>query len=364
MTVVRKPGDAVAGLLKGAWRDTPPPEKISEEEFEIAAPLLLISGAGALGWSRIRQQSSLHGMSSAQLLRNAYLASAVELIEHERKIATVASELAREQILFILLKGRAAARFYSEPSLRPTGDIDLYFPRELMRRVRPIFDEPPYSGYHVDLEHTQFARFDDRCFEQFYTQTKSIWLGDIELRVLGEEDHLRFLCLHFLKHGGWRPIWLCDIAAVLEQVAPDFDWDRCLGLNEVHANWILCTIGLAQNILQARLQHPPPPSRRISPPAWLVNHILDRWGNPVLPHLPTFEEQIRQEWRQPIKLIDAMLNRWPDPIQATLHAGRPFNEHPRWPSQLRTFRSRAARLGCMKVLETLSSVRRITDGKI
>ena len=43
------------------------------------------------------------------------------------------------------------------------------------------------------------------------------------------EDQLRQLCLHLLRHGACRPLWLCDVAVMLESLPGDFDWDRCLG---------------------------------------------------------------------------------------------------------------------------------------
>jgi hypothetical protein len=48
-------------------------------------------------------------------------------------------------------------------------------------------------------------------------------LNGAKIRILGAEDHLRLLCLHLLKHGAWRPLWLCDVAAALESRPSSFD---------------------------------------------------------------------------------------------------------------------------------------------
>lgn len=61
--------------------------------------------------------------------------------------------------------------------------------------------------------------------------------GD-KIWVLCAEDHLRFLCLHLLKHGAWRPFWLCDVGMALESRSSNFDWDRCFGENKRRAEWI------------------------------------------------------------------------------------------------------------------------------
>jgi len=344
LSAVQSSGKEVAALLKRAWRVTPPPPEISPEQFAGTAPLLLKSGAGALGWWRIRQ-SSLCSLPEGQLLRIAYLECAAQAIEHERKIATLAEALNREKFSFILLKGSATSRFYPESHLRPSGDIDLYMPSREWIRVRAILDRRQFSGYRVDLVHVEFERFDVRSFEEFYQHAESIRVGGAEVKMLGTEDHLRFLCLHLLKHGGWRPLWLCDIAALLERLPERFDWDRCLGPNELYAVWILCTIGLAQDILRAEVSNPPPFLQDLALPRWLVNSILNRWSNPNSPDLSLFVDQVRHCWRQPRRLIEALWERWPNPIQATVDADGPFDDRARLPFQLRNYKSRAVELG-------------------
>jgi hypothetical protein len=341
---MRSSGMEVSALLKGAWRDTPPPPEINPVQFAGTARLLLKSGAGALGWWRIRH-SSLRKLPEARLLRDAYLKCAVEAIEHERKLATLVEALNQEKLSFILLKGCATSRFYPESNLRPCGDIDLYLPREEWIRMRGILDQSLYSGYRVDWEHAEFERFDVRHFDEFYGHAESIQIEGVEVKVLRAEDHLRFLCFHLLKHGGWRPLWLCDVAAMLERLPERFDWDRCLGPDEVHARWILCTIGLARDILQAEPINAPPQLQDLRVPRWLVNSLLERWSESSCPSLPFFHEQARQCWWRPRKLIEALWKRWPNPIQATIDADGSFDEGARLRFQLRNCKSRAAELG-------------------
>lgn len=317
---------------------------MSPVQFAGTVRLLLKSGAGALGWWRIRY-SSLCRLPEGRLLHDAYLDYAVQAIEHERKVATLSEVLNQRKLNFILIKGFAASRFYPESNLRPSGDIDLYVPRQEWIRIRGILDQSLYSGYRVDWEHAEFERFDIRGFEEFYERAETISLEGVEVKVLGAEDHLRFLCLHLLKHGGWRPLWLCDIGAVLERLPESFDWDRCLGADEVQAGWILCTIGLARDILQAEPSNRPPHLQDLDLPRWLVNSLLERWSESTSPNLPLFREQVRKYWWRPRKLIEALSKRWPNAIQATVDADGPFDERSRLPFQLKNCTSRAAELG-------------------
>jgi hypothetical protein len=78
-------------------------------------------------------------------------------------------------------------------------------------------------------------------------------MGDIPVKVLSPEDHLSMLCVHFLGHGGWRPIWLCDIAAAMESLTESFDWQTCLGEDTRRAGWILSALACAHEILGAQL---------------------------------------------------------------------------------------------------------------
>ena len=47
------PGERVAMLLYGAWRQDPPELESSAEDLDAVTPQLLGSGAAALGWRRI-----------------------------------------------------------------------------------------------------------------------------------------------------------------------------------------------------------------------------------------------------------------------------------------------------------------------
>jgi hypothetical protein len=229
---------------------------MSPGEIEAVMPLLLGSGAGALAWRRIRQRSGRESVAAIEQLRHAYLHNSICAAKHERQVAEIFKVLRSAGIEPILIKGWAIARAYPEIALRPPGDIDLCVPPEQTEATKAILNTAEYQQYWIDLEHDEVDTLDERSFQELYSSSELVKLENTEVRVLGAEDHLRILCFHLLKHGAWRPLWLCDVSAALESRSPRFDWDRCLGRNQRRANWVLCAIGLAH-----REASPPAPPR-------------------------------------------------------------------------------------------------------
>jgi hypothetical protein len=136
-----------------------------------------------------------------------------------------------------------------------------------------------------------------------------------------------------LEDGAWRPIQLCDIAAVIEAVSSSFDWDVCLGRNKRRAKWVASAIGLAHQLLGARVEHCPPEIRDARLPGWLIPNVLQKWETPCLEdHRPP--ELIMKTLRHPVRVPKALLLRWPDPIGATVRMKGSFNVLPRLPFQI------------------------------
>jgi len=198
--------------------------------------------------------------------------------------------------------------------------------------------------YWVDLDHDEISRFSDFTFAELFDRSELVNLDDIEIRVVGAEDHLRIQCLHLLKHGAWRPLWLCDVGAALESRLPNFDWDRCFGRNKRRAEWIACTIGLANRLLGAELGDMPVKNRVNSLPGWLISGVLKQWSAPYPPNLPPFATQLRASWWKP-DILSAVRQRWPNPIQATVDANGRFDNRTRLPFQLGNYVARTVKLG-------------------
>ena len=138
--------------------------------------------------------------------------------------------------LFVTL----SARLWRLRSLRAAGRYELA--RATLLRLTPtgspegdmdddIFVDcgPDIGGCTIDLH----KNFDATAYmppvETLHARSTPAKAGSADIRLLAFEDHLRFVIMHLLKHGAWRPSGLCDVAAMVEAVPPDFDWDLCLG---------------------------------------------------------------------------------------------------------------------------------------
>jgi hypothetical protein len=231
----------------------------------------------------------------------------------------------------LLFKGWAVAQLYPEKGLRPYGDIDLcVHPSQYQLAETLLSSEDPEC--RVDL-HPGFEGSNDRAHDAFWTRSRLVRLGEVDIRVPGLEDHLRLLCCHLLRHGAWRPLWLCDIALVVESRSPDFDWDYCLGSNRRRADWVACAIGLAHHLLGAKVDDTPAAGRAAHLPPWLVPAVLKQWAILHRFRVPI----VGAFFNHPMDGIREVLHRWPDPIVATSLMGGPFNELPRLPFQVAEF---------------------------
>ncbi len=321
-------GALVAAILFQAWRASPPALESSGEELSRVTPFLLWSGAGALGWRRVRN-SDLSTSPAAQELQQAYRLHVLQAGLHERHIKTVVTRLRSAGVEPLLVKGWAVAQLYPEKGLRPYGDIDLCVRPEqyVLANALPLCEERECK---VDL-HRGFRSLNRRTPDEVLTRSRLVRLGDMDIRVPGPEDHLRLLCWHLLRHGAWRPLWLCDIGLAVESRPSDFDWDYCYGKDRRRADWVSCAIGLAHQLLGANVDDTPAAWRARNLPSWLVPAVLRQWATP-----PRFDVPIVPAFiHHPVDGVREMLSyRWRNPIAATVALGGPFNELPRPAFQL------------------------------
>jgi len=276
---------------------------------------------------------------------------------HEVAIVKVCSLLKKENIQPILFKGRAIAQYYDLPASRPTGDMDFYVRPELFSRSVEIlrehsypvlasqiqcgsasltleFAELPANICKVDL-HASLEKFHVKSGSIFSNTIPSLKVRDTDVSVLSPEHHLRLITLHLLIHGGWRPIWLCDVAALLEGLPEEFDWELCLGPDGKIRQWILSVIILAHQLLGARLDRLPEKYQNGPLPNWLPDAVLKHWSKPFSFHQsrPSLFGLLRHpkhlSWQN---LIAA--TRLPDPVRSTFRLNGELNNSPRLPYQL------------------------------
>lgn len=325
-------GRLIATVLERAWKQ-PSPLEITAEELDQIAPLLLRSGAGALAWLRIRN-TILERATSASEIQQAYRLHTLQAAVQEVKIEQLLKGLQEADIDPILVKGWAIARRYPEPGLRPYSDVDLIVRPDQYQSALDCIQRLRISDCSVDL-HKGVSNMGRMEVNKLYDRSQLITLGEVDIRIPGEEDHLRMLCFHLLRHGAWRPLWLSDIAIAVETRHVNFDWSLCLGSSSRESEWVACSMGLAERLVGAKIDDTPAAKRARSLPAWLVNAVLRNWdrcsgASQREPLMTAFLNRIGS----PRSLIEEARFRWDRPIEASLDVRAPFNSIPRLPFQL------------------------------
>lgn len=346
-------GRVLANVLTGAWRASRDATDLSEDDLSLVIPLLYKSGDAALAWWRIRH-TSLASSPTGKLLHDAYRHLRLAARLHEQEIRKVVSLLRNEGVEPVLVKGWAVARMYPDSGLRPYGDIDLcvapdqfHKGREILKRLASV------EGHFVDLHygftklhglqkwharHRSHHKPDANAtvvWNELYKRSRLVDLGEDKIRVLSDEDHLRVLSLHLLRSGSWRPLWLCDVALVLEARTPGFDWNICLGQDKRETDWIACTIGLAHQLFDVDVENTPVAERARNLPRWLVPAVLRQWSRCRNSHAAgTAIPTLLSGMNQPRKVINELYVRWDNPVRSTAALRQRFNNWPRWPYQL------------------------------
>ncbi len=331
-------GALVARALQGAWRDSPPLLTISEAELISIAPMMLASGAGPLTWWRIRDSPLAH-LPAMRELHEAYRVQVLRYAVREREIEQVVGLLQSVDAEPVLCKGWAAARLYPDMAVRPLGDIDIFVKPEQVSRAHAALQGLRLGrGSAVDFQESATLALYRADVRTMYNRASTVPMGDIPVKVLSPEDHLSMLCVHFLGHGGWRPIWLCDIAAAMESLTESFDWQTCLGEDTRRAGWILSALACAHEILGAQLGAPPfDLLYSQAAPRWLAPTVLKQWDVPYAPMsdgIIGYTAPMASYWRRPIGVWSALRERWPSPITATIRVEGPINDVPRLLFQL------------------------------
>lgn len=304
-------GEMVANCLKGSWRPDQPMLATSADDVPEIVPLLLACGTGGLGWWRL-SRAWPGNAARLRLLKDAYRLYGLDASVQEGKITQVFMVLRSVGVDPILIKGLASARHYAGAGLRPFGDIDLCVrPDQFNIAWDALLQANQLRG--VDL-HPGAPDLPDRSWEQVVARAQLVRLGRGEIRILGPEDHLRLLCTHMIRHGAWRALWLCDVAAALEGRARDFDWDYCLQGDQRLSGWVVWALGLARRLLDARIGEPDVEAEADRVPAWVSRCVLWRWGAGSRPPLLHY-------WRHPMEALSGLYYFGLNPIKATFRLG-------------------------------------------
>lgn len=261
-----------------------------------------------------------HGWNLLQ--RKAQLAKAVR-----------ATELLRGSgIEPILIKGVAAAQHYPDDRIRVSVDTDLAVADADFAIAIELCRSDAAEGMAIDL-HRELRHLDTLEWDDLFEKSNLLETDGGNIRVLGAEDNLRVLCVHWLTDGGVYKERLWDIYYAVENRPADFDWDRFLGVVSARRRrWLICTLGLAKRYLGLDLSTTPIQNEASKLPKWLTDAVETEWADEVKPR------PLEITLNDPKVLIEQVKRRLsPNPIRATVEVEGSFDARTRFFYKLGNF---------------------------
>ncbi len=328
---------AIAGALRRAWADPGPP-RVPAVDVRRWAERLVEGGVAGLAWWRIKN-TEMGTLAQLLPLRAAFQHHALTAARQERDLPHLLAHFNAEGIEPILFKGWTLARLYPHRALRPFGDFDLLVRESEVDRARTVLRSlgpDLQSRADVDTARTLARYLPDRTEAELFGRARSETAGGARLRTLAAEDHLRLVTLHQLHHGAWRPLWLCDVALLLEALPAEFSWERCLAGDPRLSEGVLVSVALAHELLGATIPRGVP---QVAVPRWLRRAVFHGWAHGYESMPPSLYDLRKLGWPEAVTAIRA---RWPDPVSATVHLRAPFRAVPRPVVQLTECLRRAA----------------------
>ncbi len=260
----------------------------------------------------------------------------------EKELAEVWTTYESAGLHPILIKGWAAAQYYPDPSTRHLGDIDLAFPADEYRTAEALQKE--HQLYRTDL-HSELRHLDLESWNALFERSVAVPCGDVPIRVLAPEDHLRVICVHWLNDGGAYRERLLDIAFLIQTCGDDIDWDLCLApVTATRRRWIVTAVGLAKRYAETGPWTVPFAGEFEMIPEWVYAAVEKEWASGIrlMPLHAVLNDPV-QLFRQIRKRIP------PNPLQATIELEREIDGRSRVGIQLknmfRRIRPSMARVG-------------------
>lgn len=206
----------------------------------------------------------------------------IQILTHQlnlKRLETAYDAFIAQNIEPVLIKGLASAQNYPKSFQRTFSDIDLAVdPKEYDAAGEII----RVNQFNIDL-HRGLRHLDTLEWDELFKRTRFIKASETKIRVLGPEDHLRVLCVHWLNDGGADRTRLWDVFFALENRPSDFDWERFLfAVEPKRRQWLLTVIDLAKNYLGLELEE-----------NYADSHFLPEW----------VKRQVENEWKSDERLI-------------------------------------------------------------
>jgi len=257
----RRRGEVIASVLARSWRADPPATRVRPDDLARVTPLLVATGAAGLAWRTTKLRPDL--LTIAEPLHRAWLLEVGRERLRDEMVAALAAAAAAKGVEVMIYKGWAAARFYPEPGLRPSGDIDVIVKPDDARAAEEIAATVP--GIALDIHRSPPPGLGTSG--ELLARAAQITVDGAEIAVPATADHVLMSAWHMFKHGAWRPLWLCDIATMLEA-----DPQEGRPVEEPYASYRSVAAGLAATALEARTEH-------LMAPDWVRQTVAEEWGS-------------------------------------------------------------------------------------
>ncbi len=242
-------------------------------------------------------------------------------IKAQERRAVQAVELFRKNgIEPILIKGVAAAQFYPPSKLRASIDVDLAVSAADYPSAYDLSRSLAADGMAIDL-HRELRHLETAAWDDLFRRSVLLRLDGENVRILGPEDNLRVLCVHWLTDGGAIKDRLWDVYYAVKNRPPNFDWDKFLGpVSKRRRRWMICTVGLAHKYLDLDIRDTPIAEQALDLPGWLIVTVEREWAS------ETRNWPLEASLNDPKMLFAQLRKRMrPNPIWATVQMEGSFD---------------------------------------
>jgi hypothetical protein len=219
-------------------------------------------GVQALLYQALRPQQGRLPVAAWDSLQRGYQSGVVVGMAQAREWEQLLRALSARGIDFLVLKGLPLAEeLYGDPLLRPMRDLDVLIRRDQLELTQAVLAERGYRpfvgelfpGANADFESEVTLVRDDAAsgfsyycephwhlvdspyyqhrlaLDWFWGTARPARVRSVDVRVLGREGLLLYLCAHLaLHHRDARLIWLCDVDRLLRREGASLDWETIL----------------------------------------------------------------------------------------------------------------------------------------
>lgn len=235
-------------LLRGElWGTSLSFSRLSHEEYEeLMAMANEQTVTGLVGDCLIRNNVKLEREDALGLYAKMKVIEKANLRVNENLVSFV-SFMERKGVDYVIVKGQVVGRFYANPDVRMSGDVDLYFVGENYEKIKSLVEQrlgkqlnKLSDGKHVEFEvngvvfelHNKLSRLATRKHQDYWDQmidqailkeTATVNILGKDIQTLSFTYNAIYIFVHLFYHmtaSGVGLRQLCDWAKTLSPTLP------------------------------------------------------------------------------------------------------------------------------------------------